>query len=64
MFNTFEQAHDEFLEPRWVEVVARDWKGQEIYKGEGDYYQAPDGEFVHESELNDWLYENFTEKQF
>lgn len=46
MFNSFEQAHNQYLEPNEPKVVAYDWNGWEIYEGDGDYWVTPDGEYV------------------
>ena len=55
MFNNFEQGHSEWLEPKWFEIVATDWKGEDIYEGDCCYYKAPNGDIVHWNDIPDWV---------
>lgn len=55
MFNSFEQAHNQYLEPNEPKVVARDWCGEEIYEGDGDYWVTPDGEYVSPAHIDEYM---------
>lgn len=55
MFNSFEQAHNQYLEPIEPEVVARDWGGFEIYEGDGAYWVTPDGEYVSSEDVEAYM---------
>lgn len=67
MFNTFEQGHNEWLEPKYEEqeIIARDWEGTPICEGDGQYIDTPEGlvkaepDFIHE-----WIIQNYTFKEF
>ncbi len=58
MFNSFEQAHNQYLEPIETtepEVVAYDWGGFPIYEGDGEYWVTPDDRYVSVDDVDSYM---------
>ncbi len=55
MFNSFEQAHNQYLEPIEPEVVAYDWGGFPIYEGDGEFWVTPDDQYVSVDDVDSYM---------